>query len=100
MSERKRAQESERRLLAEKSRRQVAEARSAAVQLERERLEEADRRKDQFLATLAHELRNPLAFVVTAVVTLPCLPRPSYCAFTSVTVSLSRPVSYLPSRTF
>ena len=25
------------------------------------RLEEADRRKDQFLATLAHELRNPLA---------------------------------------
>ena len=24
-------------------------------------LEEADRRKDEFLATLAHELRNPLA---------------------------------------
>jgi PAS domain S-box-containing protein len=61
MSERKRAQENERRLLAEESRRQVAEAQSAAVQLERERLEEADRRKDQFLATLAHELRNPLA---------------------------------------
>src|SRR6202008_734373 len=26
-----------------------------------ERLHEADRRKDEFLATLAHELRNPLA---------------------------------------
>ncbi len=28
-------------------------------------LEEADRRKDQFLATLAHELRNPLAPICT-----------------------------------
>ena len=26
-----------------------------------EALQEADRRKDEFLATLAHELRNPLA---------------------------------------
>ncbi|WP_133478775.1 PAS domain-containing protein [Cognatilysobacter segetis] len=30
-------------------------------------LREADRQKDQFLATLAHELRNPLAPIVTAV---------------------------------
>ncbi len=30
-------------------------------------LREADRRKDEFLATLAHELRNPLAAVVSAV---------------------------------
>lgn len=30
-------------------------------------LSEADRRKDEFLATLAHELRNPLAPVVNAV---------------------------------
>jgi signal transduction histidine kinase len=30
-----------------------------------EALREADRRKDQFLATLAHELRNPLAPVLT-----------------------------------
>jgi signal transduction histidine kinase/CheY-like chemotaxis protein len=32
-----------------------------AVRESARRLEEADRRKDQFLATLAHELRNPLA---------------------------------------
>jgi len=32
-----------------------------------ERLREADRRKDEFLATLAHELRNPLAPIRTAI---------------------------------
>jgi signal transduction histidine kinase len=31
-----------------------------------EALEEADRRKDEFLATLAHELRNPLSAIRTA----------------------------------
>ena len=31
-----------------------------------DRLQEADRRKDQFLAVLGHELRNPLAPIVTA----------------------------------
>src|SRR5262249_59993906 len=40
-------------------------ARHAADLIERLRMEEAlneaDRRKDEFLATLAHELRNPLA---------------------------------------
>ena len=30
-------------------------------------LREADRRKDEFLATLAHELRNPLAPIRNAV---------------------------------
>src|SRR5262245_2876569 len=30
------------------------------------RLQETDRRKDQFIATLAHELRNPLAPIATA----------------------------------
>jgi signal transduction histidine kinase len=29
-------------------------------------LREADRRKDEFLATLAHELRNPLAPITNA----------------------------------
>ncbi len=33
-------------------------------------LEAADRRKDEFLATLAHELRNPLAPISTALVVL------------------------------
>jgi PAS domain S-box-containing protein len=36
------------------------------VQRRREALEQADRRKDEFLATLAHELRNPLAPIVNA----------------------------------
>jgi PAS domain S-box-containing protein len=39
---------------------------SGAVQAE-EALKEADRRKDEFLATLAHELRNPLAPISNAV---------------------------------
>jgi PAS domain S-box-containing protein len=35
-----------------------------------EALQQADRRKDQFIATLAHELRNPLAPIRTAVAIL------------------------------
>jgi signal transduction histidine kinase/CheY-like chemotaxis protein len=46
-------------------------ARQAADLLERmlteERLRESDRRKAEFLATLAHELRNPLAPILNAV---------------------------------
>jgi PAS domain S-box-containing protein len=37
-------------------------------------LQEADRRKDEFLATMAHELRNPLAPIRHAVQILKCLP--------------------------
>lgn len=41
---------------------------SIAMQMElSERLREADRRKDEFLAQLAHELRNPLAAVHSAI---------------------------------
>jgi len=32
-----------------------------------EELKQADRRKDEFIATLAHELRNPLAPIRNAV---------------------------------
>lgn len=49
MTERKKAEESARRLAAETTARRVAE--------------ENERRKDEFLATLAHELRNPLATI-------------------------------------
>lgn len=35
--------------------------RQKILELQRDRLEQADRRKDEFIAILAHELRNPLA---------------------------------------
>jgi CheY-like chemotaxis protein len=41
-------------------------ARTAELTRANEALREADARKDEFLATLAHELRNPLAPVMTA----------------------------------
>ncbi|HVH36335.1 MAG TPA: response regulator [Tahibacter sp.] len=48
---------------------EVAERRRAEAQLQQlaGKLREADRRKDEFLATLAHELRNPLAPIRSAV---------------------------------
>lgn len=49
-------------LLAQKAVLYIERTRSEeALRQSARRLEEADRRKDQFLATLAHELRNPLA---------------------------------------
>ncbi|WP_075289452.1 response regulator [Pararhizobium arenae] len=43
-----------------RQRQQIAEQRDA-LEAQAAALKEADRRKDEFLATLAHELRNPLA---------------------------------------
>src|SRR6202046_2883988 len=43
-----------------RQRQQLAEQRDA-MEAQAEALRDADRRKDEFLATLAHELRNPLA---------------------------------------
>jgi PAS domain S-box-containing protein len=53
---------SERKLAEDALRENVAELRRAE-----DALREADRRKDEFLATLAHELRNPLAPIRNAV---------------------------------
>ncbi|AFL72358.1 ATP-binding protein [Thiocystis violascens] len=44
---------------------EAVEAREQAAQSARE-LQESDQRKDAFLATLAHELRNPLAAILNA----------------------------------
>ena len=38
----------------------------ASLRVSEEQLRQSDRRKDEFLATLAHELRNPLAPIVNA----------------------------------
>ncbi|MBA3313692.1 MAG: PAS domain-containing protein [Planctomycetota bacterium] len=50
------------------STRDVTERQQAeqAIREQAEQLREADRRKDEFLATLGHELRNPLASIVNA----------------------------------
>jgi signal transduction histidine kinase/CheY-like chemotaxis protein len=50
--------------------------RSHLEELERSRaaLQDADRRKDEFLAMLSHELRNPLAAIVNAAAVLERLP--------------------------
>jgi two-component system CheB/CheR fusion protein len=47
----------------------ITERKAAELEIQRaqEDLREADRRKDEFLAMLCHELRNPLAPILTAV---------------------------------
>jgi signal transduction histidine kinase len=49
------------------ARARASEEANAALQASEAALREADRRKDEFLATLAHELRNPLAPIRHAV---------------------------------
>lgn len=61
LTERKEIEENARRLAREEAGRKAAEEASAARQKLVDELKAADQRKDQFLATLAHELRNPLA---------------------------------------
>jgi signal transduction histidine kinase len=52
------------------ARTQELAARNTELRLSEDRLRDADRRKDEFLATLAHELRNPLAPIRSAVAVL------------------------------
>ena len=54
----------------------VSERQAAELRAQEERLLEADRRKDEFLATLAHELRNPLAPIRTGLQLLSADPPP------------------------
>jgi signal transduction histidine kinase len=70
VTERRQAEEAARRLWGERAAREAAEREQARLrevseQLARavERLREEDRRKDQLMAMLGHELRNPLAAI-------------------------------------
>ncbi len=58
-------------------------------------LREADQRKDQFLAMLAHELRNPLAPIRNAIELMQAGRLPSAEAFDSARAIISRQVNHL-----
>ncbi len=61
-----------------------------ALQSAERALRETDRRKDEFLAMLAHELRNPLAPIRTAVELLPRLTSPGNRRIETIGGILSR----------
>jgi signal transduction histidine kinase len=65
----RRLEEERQRWEADLLRRQMEEQRRLALEIARvnEQLKEADRRKDEFIAMLAHELRNPLAPIVIGI---------------------------------
>ncbi|WP_431053128.1 ATP-binding protein [Roseateles sp. L2-2] len=72
----------------------VERARHQALAQEREeRLLRSDRRKDEFLATLAHELRNPLAPIRNAVHLLAAADRED--RFTGIRELLERQVTHM-----
>nr|WP_297524807.1 ATP-binding protein [uncultured Roseateles sp.] len=72
----------------------VERARNQAVAQDREeRLLRSDRRKDEFLATLAHELRNPLAPIRNAVHLLAAADREG--RFTGIRELLERQVNHM-----
>ena len=60
--------------------REIGERRSAEQRAQKalEKLQEIDRRKDEFLAMLGHELRNPLAPISNAVEVLRTAPDPEH----------------------
>jgi signal transduction histidine kinase/ActR/RegA family two-component response regulator len=68
----------------------AAESSSAALRDAHEALQHADRRKDLFIATLAHELRNPLAPLRNAVQLLKAGASPERC-----TPMLQRQIDHL-----
>jgi signal transduction histidine kinase/ActR/RegA family two-component response regulator/PAS domain-containing protein len=80
--------------VANRTRVAVERARNQAIAQDREeRLLRSDRRKDEFLATLAHELRNPLAPIRNAVHLLDAADREG--RFTGIRELLARQVHHM-----
>ncbi len=77
--------------------RDVTERRRTEIERERfaARLAEADRRKDEFIATLSHELRNPLAPLRTSVQLLGHQAQRNPAAFGPLHEIMSRQVDHL-----
>ncbi len=102
ISERKKAQEERERLIREQAARKEAEAahdRMAAVARENDRLyqelRQVDRHKDEFLAMLAHELRNPLAPIRNSLHLIRLSPNPLPPELQENWAIIDRQVNYL-----